>query len=96
MFPSNDGLYLVSAGSGRIITKDSYSSEDWKKLHPQTWHAERHDGRYFAFYDDGAGDAGGVIINMQNGTVSKLELDATALFVDPKTDTLFFNLQVTI
>lgn len=95
-FPSNDGLYFVSGGKGRIITGNTYTSKDWKAFHPETFHAAYHDGRYFAFYDDGGGDTGGIIINMQNGTATKLELNATALFVDPKTDTLYFDLQVTI
>ncbi len=92
MFPSNDGLYFVSGGSGRVITKESYATEDWKKLHPQTWHADRHDGRYFAFFDDGAGDKGGVIIDM-SGEISMLDFYATAMYVDPKTDTLYYNLE---
>lgn len=95
-FPSNDGLYFVSGGSGRVITKQSYTSDDWKALHPQTFIGAYHNGRYFAFYDDGAGDVGGVIINMENGSISKIDLAATAVYVDPKTDTLYFNLEVTI
>jgi hypothetical protein len=95
-FPSNDGLYFVSGGSGRVITKGAYTSKDWAGLHPETFIGAYHDGRYFAFYNDGAGDIGGVIINMQNGSVSKVELAATAVYVNPKTDTLYFNLQVTV
>lgn len=90
-FPSNDGLYFIAGATGRTITRDSYSTEDWKKLHPQTWHAARHDGRYFAFYDNGAGDKGGVIIDM-NGDITTLDFFATAAYVDPKTDTLYYNL----
>jgi hypothetical protein len=95
-FPSNDGLYFVSGGSGKVITKQAYTSKDWSALHPQTFIAAYHDSRYFAFYDDGAGDVGGVIINMENGSVSKVDLAATAVYVDPKTDTLYFNLEVTV
>lgn len=90
-FPSNDGLYFVSGATGRVITQQFYTRKDWQALHPQTWHAERHDGRYFAFYDDGAGDKGGVIIDLQ-GEVTMLDFFATALYVDPKTDTLYYNL----
>ncbi len=91
-YPTNDGLYFISGGAGQVITKAAYSTDDWKKLHPQTWHAKRHDGRYFAFYDDGAGDKGGVIIDL-NGEVTTLDFHATALYVDPKTDTLYYNLE---
>ena len=90
-FPSNDGLYFIAGATGQVITKGSYATEDWKKLHPETWHASRHDGRYFAFYDDGAGDKGGIIIDLQ-GEVTTLDFYATAAYVDPKTDTLYYNL----
>jgi len=94
-FPSNDGLYFVSGGSGRVITKKAYTKKDWAALHPETFIGAFHDSRYFAFYNK-SGDVGGVIINMQNGSVSKVELAATAVYVDPKTDILYFNLQVEI
>ena len=95
-FPSNDGLYFVSGTSGRVITKGKYTSTDWQALHPETFIGAYHDSRYFAFYNDGAGDTGAVVINMENGSVTKIELEATAVFVDPKTDTLYFNLQVNV
>lgn len=95
-FPSNDGLYFVSGGSGKVITKGAYTSKDWDALHPETFIGAYHDGRYFGFYDDGADDYGAVVINMQNGSVSKIDLQATAVYVDPKTDTLYFDLQVTV
>lgn len=90
-FPSSDGLYFVAGGTGKTVTKGSYSTEDWKKLYPATWHATRHDGRYFAFYDDGGSNKGGVIIDL-SGQVTTLDFVATAVYVDPKTDTLYFNL----
>jgi hypothetical protein len=94
-YPSNDGLYFISGGEGAVVTKDSYTSKDWAKLHPETWHARVHDGRYFAFYDNGAGDKGGLIIDFQ-GDVTMLDLVATALYLDPKTDTLYYVEQVTV
>jgi hypothetical protein len=93
-FPSNDGLYFVSGGSGKIITGDAYDADDWQALHPETFIGAYHRSRYIAFYDDGSGDTGGIVVNMRNGSVSKLDLEATAVYVDPKTDTLYFNLQV--
>lgn len=90
-FPSNDGLYFIAGGTGRVITKAHYSTEDWKKLYPATWHATRHDGRYFAFYDDGGSNKGGVIIDLE-GQVTTLDFYATAAYVDPKTDTLYYNI----
>lgn len=91
-YPTNSGLYFIAGGTGQVITRESYSKEDWALLHPQTWHAERHDGRYYAFYDDGAGDKGGVIIDL-NGEITMLDFFATALYIDPKTDTLYYNLE---
>jgi hypothetical protein len=95
-FPSNDGLYYVSGGSGRVITRGTYTKKDWAALHPETFIGAYHDGRYFAFYNDGAGDTGGVIIDLDNGSISTLDLEATAVYVDPKTDTLYFNLEVQV
>jgi hypothetical protein len=95
-FPSNDGLYFVGGGKRGVITKGAYTTKDWAAYHPETFIGAYHDGRYFAFYDDGAGDSGAIVVNMENGSVSEIELDSTALFVDPKTDVLFFNIQETI
>lgn len=93
-FPTNDGLYFVAGAAGKVITSGAYDADDWQALHPETFIGAYHHSRYIAFYNDGAGDTGGIVINMRNGTVSKLNLEATAVYVDPKTDTLYFNLQV--
>ena len=50
LYASPDGLVLLTAGGGSVISEALFRREDWQKLHPQTIHAYGHDGKYIAFH----------------------------------------------
>lgn len=50
LYPSFDGLWLVSPQQIRCITRSLYREEEWTLLNPATFDATFHDGRYYAYY----------------------------------------------
>lgn len=50
LYPSFDGLWLVSPGGAKKITQGLYRDEEWKQLKPETFVASFFDGQYFAYY----------------------------------------------
>ncbi len=48
LYPSYDGLWMLSPGGAQNITKKLYRAEDWSALGPETFRAEFFDGKYFA------------------------------------------------
>jgi hypothetical protein len=50
------------------------------------------DNRYIAFYDNGDGDTGAIVVDFSNDQITTLDLYPTAAYVDPKTDILYYVL----
>lgn len=50
LYPSFDGLWLVSPGAVERITSKLYTEADWALLNPSSFIAEFHDGQYYAAY----------------------------------------------
>lgn len=50
LYPSFDGLWLVSPQQIQCITRKLYREEEWTLLNPATFDATFHDGRYYAYY----------------------------------------------
>jgi hypothetical protein len=48
LYPSFDGLWLITLGNIQNMTKRLYREEDWKLLGPSTFDACFHDGQYYA------------------------------------------------
>lgn len=48
IYPSFDGLYLVTPGGARNLTENLYRLDEWKALFPQTFIAAYHDQTYVA------------------------------------------------
>lgn len=48
IYPSNDGLYVVTAGGAQCITSALYTLDEWKTLRPDTFKAAFSDSRYYA------------------------------------------------
>jgi len=50
LYPSFDGLWLVSTQQIQCITRKLYREEEWTLLNPATFDAVFHDGQYYAYY----------------------------------------------
>ncbi len=97
LYPSIDGLILVSAGRADNVTKQHFTKEEWANYFPTSMTGAYHDGRYFGFYDQGLFEGAGVVIDFFHNIVSTVDLgDAqstfygTAIYVDKRTDTLYY------
>lgn len=53
IYPSYDGLWLVSPSQAANITKKLYRVEDWRRLNPGSFRAEFFDGKYIASRSNG-------------------------------------------
>ena len=51
LYPSFDGLWLVSTQQIQCVTRKLYREEEWAVLNPTTFDATFHDGQYYAYYE---------------------------------------------
>jgi hypothetical protein len=84
IYPSNDGLWLVSPASVNLLTRALYRLDEWSALNPTSFDAEYHDGQYFATHTP-AGETERKILVLDIG-----ELDS-AVTVDDYADALLRN-----
>lgn len=54
LYASHDGLVAIGGREGEVVTREAMSRQQWLDLDPSTIHAYRYNGRYLAFYADGA------------------------------------------
>lgn len=50
LYPSFDGLWLVSTQQVDCVTRKTFREEEWTLLNPSTFDAAFHDGQYYAAY----------------------------------------------
>ncbi len=61
---TSDGLaYVGTNGAPRLLTEGVMLLDDWKALTPATMVGTQFDGKYFGFYDSGAGVLRGFVID---------------------------------
>ncbi len=101
IFPTSDGLFLLSDRESGLMTRDLVTKNDWAKFNPSTLHAVVHDGRYWGFYRTevtAAGEilGGGFVIDPQEPAVRFTSVDfyAHCARVIPETDDLYFVFRV--
>ncbi|WP_319759569.1 hypothetical protein [Maridesulfovibrio sp.] len=81
IFPSLDGLYLVSPGSAPLnITAGIFTEKDWRDLRPESFNAVWHAGQYICFHEPGAG----FVFDPSSKVLSRLGFHCTALAVEPE------------
>lgn len=51
LYPSFDGLWLVSTQQVVCVTRNTFREEEWTLLNPATFDAAFHDGQYYAAYE---------------------------------------------
>ena len=91
IYPSPDGLVLVSGSSIELVTEGLLGRDDWQLYIPSTISAYYYEGKYLAFYNDGSPK--GFIFDPQGGR-NALTLIADyleAAYYDALTDTLYVN-----
>jgi hypothetical protein len=76
LYPSFDGLWLVSTQQVQCITRKLYREEEWSQLNPSTFDAVFHDGQYYAYYE-GQNNSRIVVLDVGNPD-SVVEVDETA------------------
>ncbi|WP_415713071.1 hypothetical protein [Maridesulfovibrio sp.] len=81
IFPSLDGLYLVSPGAvPQNITTGIFTEKDWRELRPESFNAVWHAGQYICFHEPGAG----FVFDPSSKVLSRLGFNCTALVVEPE------------
>lgn len=76
LYPSFDGLWLVSTQQVQCITRKLYREEEWSRLNPSTFDAVFHDGQYYAYYE--GQDNTRIVVLDVNEPDSVIEVDETA------------------
>jgi len=80
MYPSFDGLWLVSPQQIQCITRKLYREEEWTLLNPATFDAVFHDGQYYAYYV-GQTESRILIIDLESpDSVTEVDESADALY----------------
>lgn len=76
LYPSFDGLWLVSTQQVQCITRKLYREEEWSRLNPSTFDAVFHDGQYYAYYN--GQDNTRIVVLDVNTPDSVVEVDEVA------------------
>ncbi|MEA4857911.1 MAG: hypothetical protein AAGU21_01070 [Solidesulfovibrio sp.] len=97
IFPTPDGLFLLSDNQSGLIARDLVTKRDWRNFNPATLRAVVHDGRYWGFYRkevtaEGEILGGGFVFDPQDQDVRFTEVDFFAHCAQsiPESDDLFF------
>lgn len=71
VYPSFDGLVVMSEGGARVVTEEIFYRDQWLRLNPDSWTAGQFDGRYFASYvyqdSNGEEQIGSFIVDLSGG-----------------------------
>jgi hypothetical protein len=80
IYPSFDGLWVVSPGAVNRVTKNLYREEEWSAINPQSFIAAFHDGQYYARYSI-ATDSRILVIDLNEAdSVVEIDQNVTALY----------------
>lgn len=81
IYPSAVGLVAIGTGVLELLTRDLYAKAEWKALNPSSIHGYHFAGMYIGFYDTGTVQ-GGFVFNLEDKSMTSLDLYATAGFYD--------------
>lgn len=84
IYPSPDGLMLVTESSASNLTEAAYTRDDWQALPLSESFAAYHDGTYFLFFPSYA-----LTFALEKRQISTVPVSATAVHVDVETDTMY-------
>lgn len=94
LYPSEFGYEVINGTTRQTITKDIFTNKEWADYYPSTMKAAFQNDRLFVFYSSGDNE-GGLIFNFNKGIVTTLDFYATAIYVDPATEKLYYVKPVT-
>ena len=95
VYPSNEGLVIITGGGADLVTKPLFTSEQWRKLNPSSFHAERYEDRYFFAHEPiGASEQALGIIDITGNQPFYIESDLKPITMtrDPASGALFLLL----
>lgn len=72
IYPSPDGLYIVTNTEALNLTRDIYTKDQWAALNPSTLFGFYHDGVYYGFFK---GSGTGIAINLSAENMYAIALD---------------------
>lgn len=86
VYPSDNGIVLISLSGTELITRDLYTPEEWAALGPGNMIAGRAGDRYVCFHA-----TGGIVLDPQepNARHTVLNFVPTAAWSDPETNNLY-------
>jgi len=88
LYPTPDGLQLVAVGKFEIVTESILSNDDWQAMNPSSITAFLWNGKYVAFYNNGA--SGAFIFDPATKDFTNLGVTGiTGGFTDLKTGKLY-------
>ncbi len=87
LFASPDGICMANQAGVSVVTGKHFTIEEWRALNPSSMHAVEHEGTYYFFYT--AGSQGCYALHFPTGKLVKVELAATAAFVDRAADVMY-------
>jgi hypothetical protein len=97
VYASPDGLAYIGPDGMNILTADFFTRKEWQTLNPASIIAAQHDGRLYAFYDDGTNKGGFVLDPKSNGSPFVFTSQYyDGLFNDLRNDALYGVRQGTI
>ena len=84
IYASPDGLVSVDSSGAQLATRGIFTPREWEQYAPETMHAYEHDGRYIAFFDNGA-RRGALVFDPREADTGVTELSVWAKtgFRDP-------------
>lgn len=94
VYPSTEGLVLISGSGAQIITKGLFSLKQWAALQPSTIVAARFDGRYFfscsGVFDGSAAPSAVIDLTGEQPFLMRSTVHALATFRDIRDGRLFY------
>lgn len=85
IYPSHDGLYVVTTSGARNITEALYSFDEWTLLHPDTFKAAFYNQRYHAMHQtDGSEQDRILVLNIKEpDSVIEVTEQVDSLYANP-------------
>lgn len=68
VYASPDGLCYIGPDGMNVLTEQFFTRKEWQTLNPSSISGAQHDGRYYAFFDDGTTKGGFILDPKSNGS----------------------------
>jgi len=81
LYPSHDGLWLITPQGAKKITQGLYREDEWKALNPHTFQAALFDGQYHAHYAPSTGEPKILVLDINEpDSVTEITEDVGAIY----------------